>query len=481
MHRFCLILLFLAVLSGVAAQAGEPALTLELRGGVARLYGSENTFVPYQKSIGFQLSYRLAERWLVGFDLSRYVLYNDTSESSIIALTGAKNNTTQRFGASRVSLMINRELTSRANLWRVTIGAGPGLMLWQVTDPVADTLLKVRGSRDETLDFAASEVVLSGSTTIGVGVTDRLSFGLGGRLDFFTGLGAEFHSEVKDERHSFLTEISLSLSYSFGRSPIGWTSTAKWPEGGRPQSKISPQQVDSDGDGVPDGADECDHTQPGVAVNARGCPRDSDGDGVLDDRDHCPGSDPRARGRVDIYGCALDSDFDAVPDFRDACPSNPIGAAVDSVGCPLDGDGDGVPDGLDDCPYTLAGMEVDAHGCIDLSMLARPMVLNIDYVSGSFEIDPKTRERLKSLARILVFVDRIKLEINGYTDNVGLAEANQKLSQKRAQRVADFLKTQGVTTDRMRVYGRGESNFVASNETAAGRAKNRRVEIAFHF
>jgi outer membrane protein OmpA-like peptidoglycan-associated protein len=114
-------------------------------------------------------------------------------------------------------------------------------------------------------------------------------------------------------------------------------------------------------------------------------------------------------------------------------------------------------------------------------MLAEPMVLNIDYVSGSFEVDPKTRERLKSLARILVFADQVNIEINGYTDNIGLATANRKLSEKRANRVRDFLASQGVAEERMKVFGRGETNFVASNETAAGRAKNRRVELIFYF
>jgi outer membrane protein OmpA-like peptidoglycan-associated protein len=237
---------------------------------------------------------------------------------------------------------------------------------------------------------------------------------------------------------------------------------------------------DIDRDGVPDVWDDCPHTLRGAFVDGRGCALDSDSDGVPDGLDHCPDSPTSAVGMVDIYGCPIDSDFDGIPDYADACPANPVGAVVDSSGCPLDSDNDGVYDGLDDCPYTLVGIEVDRYGCIDLSMLSEPMVLNIDYPSGSYEIDPNNRARVENLARVLSFVSSVRLEINGYTDNIGTSRANQALSEKRARRVRDFLVAKGVAADRMTVYGRGETSFVASNQTAEGRAKNRRIEIVFY-
>ena len=183
---------------------------------------------------------------------------------------------------------------------------------------------------------------------------------------------------------------------------------------------------------------------------------------------------------VDIHGCEVDSDFDGLPDFADSCAFNRVGAIVDSDGCPLDSDGDGVPDGLDDCPYTLVGVEVDHQGCIDLEMLSRPMVLNIDYAPGSFEVDPHNRTRVERLAGLLNFVKDIKLDISGYTDNIGTTPANRTLSEKRANRVKGILVSLGVEPERIKVYGRGETNFVASNQTAEGRAKNRRIEIVFY-
>lgn len=354
-------------------------------------------------------------------------------------------------------------------------------MLWEITDPAADTALKVDGSRGQTMDYSADELVLSGQTLIGLALSSHWTVGLHVRADYLTGLGTDFADTVSDRRHDLLVEGMLAVRFNWGKTHYGWKSERSWVTQPATREQVYQRQGDGDNDGVADADDRCPNTRPGVVVDRYGCAIDSDHDGVPDGLDDCPGTPARARGRVDVSGCPVDSDFDGIPDYRDACPDSPIAGAVDSVGCSIDSDGDGVPDGLDDCPNTLVGVDVDVHGCIDLSMLAEPMVLNIDYVSGSFEVDPKTKERLKSLARILVFVEEVKVEINGYTDNIGLATANKKLSEKRAGRVRDFLVSQGVAAERMKVFGRGETNFVASNDTAAGRAKNRRVELIFYF
>jgi len=272
----------------------------------------------------------------------------------------------------------------------------------------------------------------------------------------------------------------LTLTYSFGRPAHVWQRDYEFsPTRSRWTPPARPTESDSDGDGVDDEDDRCPHTPHGVGVDRFGCARDTDGDGVKDDRDDCPATDLKARGMVDIHGCPTDSDSDGIPDYLDTCPFNAVGALVDSSGCPVDSDADGVPDGLDDCPNTLFGVDVDRHGCIELSMLAEPVVLNIDYVPGSFEVDPVNRERLDRLARLLNFVPEVHLEVSGYTDNIGTAVANRRLSEKRANRVRDYLVAKGVATERVKVFGRGETNFVASNQTAAGRAQNRRVEIIF--
>ncbi|UCD95421.1 MAG: OmpA family protein, partial [Candidatus Zixiibacteriota bacterium] len=83
------------------------------------------------------------------------------------------------------------------------------------------------------------------------------------------------------------------------------------------------------------------------------------------------------------------------------------------------------------------------------------------------------------LSRILLKATGIKVEINGYTDNIGTSEANKALSQKRANRIRDYLVSKGVDTGRLTPIGRGETNFIASNATREGRQKNRRTELVF--
>ena len=206
---------------------------------------------------------------------------------------------------------------------------------------------------------------------------------------------------------------------------------------------------------------------------------DGDRDGVYDGLDDCPGTPPTARGYIDLFGCPIDSDFDGVADYLDSCGQGPIGAIVDNFGCPVDSDSDGVFDGLDDCPYSVPGIEVDQRGCIDITFLRDTMRIHIDYQPGSFEIDERTRRRLGPLITKLVVLDHVRVRIIGYTDNVGPSEANHNLSEKRANRMRDWLVSKGIDADRLTSIGRGETNFIASNQTADGRAQNRRIELIF--
>ena len=72
----------------------------------------------------------------------------------------------------------------------------------------------------------------------------------------------------------------------------------------------------------------------------------------------------------------------------------------------------------------------------------------------------------------------LKLRVEGHTDNVGAAAANQALSEKRAQAVKAWLVNHGVGTDRLVAKGLGDTKPVEDNSTDEGRAKNRRVELA---
>jgi OOP family OmpA-OmpF porin len=80
-------------------------------------------------------------------------------------------------------------------------------------------------------------------------------------------------------------------------------------------------------------------------------------------------------------------------------------------------------------------------------------------------------------ANILLSYPQVKVEIVGHADATGSAEYNQKLSEERAQAIADKFEQLGVESTQMIIRGLGERSPIASNDNMEGRAKNRRVEI----
>jgi outer membrane protein OmpA-like peptidoglycan-associated protein len=236
--------------------------------------------------------------------------------------------------------------------------------------------------------------------------------------------------------------------------------------------------TDSDGDGVPDGGDDCPDTPKGASVDDAGCPTDEDGDGVYDGLDECPGTPTGAT--VDTKGCPSDSDGDSVFDGIDACPDTPKGAVVDERGCPIDSDGDGVVDGIDQCPDTPAGASVDETGCpIEVfSGTERTLILEgVSFGLNSADLTAGARSELDRVADSLAGWPDLRVEIGGHTDSTGSDEYNERLSERRAESVRDYLVSRGVEADRLATRGYGESEPIADNGTSDGRAMNRRVEL----
>ncbi len=97
--------------------------------------------------------------------------------------------------------------------------------------------------------------------------------------------------------------------------------------------------------------------------------------------------------------------------------------------------------------------------------------------TGKYELRQPTREALARLAGVLLAHPGLNLEVEGHTDSIGSDELNQKLSEQRASTVRNFLIEQGLTANSITSKGFGKSMPVADNSTAAGRQRNRRVEI----
>ncbi len=141
--------------------------------------------------------------------------------------------------------------------------------------------------------------------------------------------------------------------------------------------------------------------------------------------------------------------------------------------CALDDDADGVNNCIDKCPGTAADLAVDAEGC------PIPMVvtLKVNFDFDKSDIKAQYHQELADFAAFMKKHPGVAVEIDGHTDSKGSDAYNQKLSERRAMSVRDYLVTKlGMNASLLSAVGYGESKPVASNDTDAGRAENRRIE-----
>ena len=229
---------------------------------------------------------------------------------------------------------------------------------------------------------------------------------------------------------------------------------------------------DSDGDGITDSEDTC----PLLAgsLEFEGCP-DSDGDGISDNKDACPNK----AGLASLDGCP-DSDGDKITDSRDRCPN--VAGPKENGGCPWpDSDGDSVLDKDDDCP-SEAGT-VANNGCPEIypsdEALAQLVEYSrtINFAFDSAKFTDGTPPVLDAIVEILVAYPKANFSVEGHCDSKGSTKVNQKISDKRAAAVVDYLIKSSIAASRLTATGFGESKPIDTNNTMAGRANNRRVEI----
>lgn len=228
---------------------------------------------------------------------------------------------------------------------------------------------------------------------------------------------------------------------------------------------------DTDGDGIEDRSDACPD-EAGLA-EYDGCP-DTDGDGIPDPQDECP----TVAGLESMNGCP-DEDGDGIMDSEDECPNE--AGPVENNGCPFeDSDGDGVNDDEDECPE-VAGT-VENNGCPEptveiineLNEYSRTILFDLNKAT----IRQESSGALESIADIMEEYPNTIFHIEGHTDSTGDAGYNEQLSRDRAASVREFLIENGIAENRLTSEGYGESEPIASNNTAEGRQQNRRVEIS---
>ena len=220
---------------------------------------------------------------------------------------------------------------------------------------------------------------------------------------------------------------------------------------------------DTDGDNIPDKDDAC----PTVAgkTELKGCP-DKDNDGVADKDDKCPD----VAGKKEFNGCP-DRDGDGVIDVEDLCPD--VKGLTKFAGCP-DTDGDGIPDNKDNCPE-VAGVP-ETNGCppaLKGALLEKMVHFNTDasVVMAKHIID------LNEIAAFMNENPTATISVAGHADERESVEYNMRLSERRADYVIKYLKKKGMKNANIEKSFFGKSQPIADNNTAEGRALNRRVEI----
>jgi OOP family OmpA-OmpF porin len=153
-------------------------------------------------------------------------------------------------------------------------------------------------------------------------------------------------------------------------------------------------------------------------------------------------------------------------------PEEPV---VQTTCADLDDDGDGVNNCDDKCPGSVAGQAIGPDGC--------PVPLTIDLKGVNFDFDKSTLRPdavaiLDEAIAILQKYPQLKVEVAGHTDSIGTEQYNQGLSERRAKAVYDYLTNAGIGADRLSgPNGYGESRPIDTNDTAEGRARNRRTEL----
>jgi len=221
----------------------------------------------------------------------------------------------------------------------------------------------------------------------------------------------------------------------------------------------------------------------GLAPDAR--ERDTDGDGVPDAADQCPNIPGEAKAGAQRLGCPPDADGDGIADQDDQCPQVPGPASADPAhhGCPLDTDGDGVLDPVDACVNEKgpATSEPSTSGCPKALRVEGSQIVilqQVTFKTGSDVIEEVSFDLLGQLAHALTEHPEIaRLGVDGHTDDVGLTASNLSLSRRRAIAVVRWLVLHGVDERRLEARGFGPRRPLVPNTSDEARTKNRRVEF----
>jgi len=221
-----------------------------------------------------------------------------------------------------------------------------------------------------------------------------------------------------------------------------------------------------------------------VASLLSGCATHSDGSAPLNQR---------TWPLCSLLGGAVGGGLGAIESSAWAGGGAALGAIAGGLICFAqdgDEDGDGVFDRRDRCPDTPPNTAVSHNGCplpqyppSEKAPAPEPEVITLNdqgsvmFAYDSAELTPAAQQQLRTLTGKLNDPSVASIKVIGHTDSRGSDAYNQALSERRASSVAEYLISQGLAPQKITSQGRGEREPIADNETDAGRAQNRRVEL----
>lgn len=435
------------------------------------------------------IKFGIHERWSIGltglYGPTKGGMFDKTNDMWMIVSADEDDDKLRiRHHIAELAAWFNVTPEAEVNFY---LTAGVGIDSWKVRDKAGNKVM-VPDVNGEMFEFKDQQMTLMFGAGMEYFLIDEFSIGGALRYHLLTDVFSDFKDD-KDvggsdglDNASGIFEIGVGVTAYLGGCKDSdkdgvCDEDDKCPE--TPEGCIVDEMgcpLDGDGDGVCDGLDQCPNTARGCKVDMNGCAMDTDGDGVCDGVDKCPNTPEVAK--VDATGCPLDTDKDGVADHLDNCPGTPLGCRVDASGCPIDSDGDGVCDGLDKCPGTPAGLEVDAKGCPVAYTIDKEVVLvGVTFQVNSSNLTNQDKATLDQVVESLKALPHVRIEVQGHTDNTGGHDYNVKLSESRAQSVADYFTANGVDAGRITVKGYGPDMPKFDNATADGQAKNRRVEL----
>src|SRR5690554_532008 len=161
----------------------------------------------------------------------------------------------------------------------------------------------------------------------------------------------------------------------------------------------------------------------------------------------------------------IDSDQDGVPDYLDREPNTPSGVAVDSKGRAIDRNNNGIPDELESALDSRYASKEDLEKQKTSQNTAVRDLINKGYVNVYFRFNSTTPETysLQSLNYLIVYMKEnpgAQAELIGYADEIGNAEYNQNLSERRAKAVYDLMIKAGIAESRLSYRGNGVDDSV---------------------